>query len=102
MLIPGLRFRSVACSECQMFDCKRMCAACRTLGSPAEGDVASKASLKVFPFPAEREFNDLPFDPVEISCNFYDEQAIWSHAGGLNWSTVGVHCMLTYWRAVSI
>lgn len=31
------------------------------------------------------QFNDLPFDPIEISCSFYDEQAIWSLAGVELW-----------------
>lgn len=61
------------------------------LGLPAEGNVALRGSFGCFfsfffflffsfLWP-EGEFNDLPFDPVEISCNFCDEQAIWSHDG---------------------
>lgn len=50
---------------------------CRIVGSPAEGDVTSMASLELLLL----QFNDLSFDPFEISPNCYDEEEIWSHAG---------------------
>lgn len=43
LLIPGLRSRSVACSQFQMFLCREMCSACRPLGSPGGGNIASEA-----------------------------------------------------------